>query len=240
MGRFFEARKATIMARSKRLAKAFTRASREIVIAVKAGGPNPDANPSLRRAIQNARSANMPKDKIEGAIKRASGADDENYTEILYEGYAPHGVACMVVTTTDNPTRTVANVRMHFNKGGGNLGNSGAVAFMFDRLGVFRIKPDGVDRDDLMLEMIDHGLHSMVDETDDDDNPLIALRCEFNDFGTLQQGLDDANIEVVSSGSIFVPQTTMDLDDDQMGEVIKLIDRLEGDDDVQEVFTNLA
>lgn len=241
MGRFFEARKSTMMARSKRMAKAFTRASREIVIAVKTSGPNPDSNPVLKRAIQNARAVNMPKDKIQGAIKRASGADTESYTEILYEGYAPHGVAVMVVTTTDNPTRTVANVRMHFNKGNGNLGNSGSVAFMFERMGIFRIKPEAItgDRDDFMLEMIDFGLDNIVDEVNDEGEPLVALRCAFADFGDLQEGLDENRIEVVSSGSVFVPQTTMELDDAQMQDVLKLLQRLEGDDDVQEVFTNL-
>lgn len=241
MGRFFEARKATIMARSARMAKAFTRASREIVVAVKVGGPNPDSNPALKRAIQNARAVNMPKDKIQNAIKRASGADTENYAEVLYEGYAPHGVAVMVVTMTDNTTRTVANVRMHFNKGGGNLGNSGSVAFMFDRKGVFRLRPEALtgDRDDFLLEMIDYGLESITDSVDDDDNPIVVLQCEFGDFGDLQQGLDEQNVEILSSGSIFVPQTTQELDDDQMQDVLKLLQRLEGDDDVQDVFTSL-
>lgn len=245
MGRFFEARKATIMARSKRLSKAFTRAGREIVIAVKAGGPSEDSNPALRRAIQNARAVNMPKDKILGAIKRASGADTESYAEVLYEGYAPHGVAVLVVTATDNTTRTVANVRMHFNKGGGNLGNNGSVAFMFDRMGVFRLAPDtlsakGLDRDDFLLEMIDHGLETISDEVDDDDNPIVVLRGAFSEFGSLQQGLEEMDVPVVSSGNEFVPQTTTELDDDQIQDVIKLLDRLEADDDVQYVYTNLS
>jgi YebC/PmpR family DNA-binding regulatory protein len=241
MGRFFEARKSTIMARSKRMSKAFTRAGREISIAVKTGGANADSNPSLKRAVQNARAVNMPKDKIQGAIKRASGAGTENYTEVLYEGYAPHGVAVMVVTTTNNPTRTVANVRMHFNKSNGNLGNSGSVAFIFDRMGIFRVKPEAIsgDRDDFMLEMIDFGLEDIVDEVSDDGDPLVALRCGFADFGDLQVGLDEQSIEIVSSGSIFVPQTTMELDDAQIQDILKLLERLEGDDDVQEVFTNL-
>ncbi|MFT4978610.1 MAG: YebC/PmpR family DNA-binding regulatory protein [Myxococcota bacterium] len=240
MGRFFEARKSSIMARSDRMAKAFTRAGREIVIAVKAGGDNPDGNPSLRRAIQNARSVNMPKDKILAAVARAAGTDTEDYAEVLYEGYAPHGVAVMVVTTTDNTTRTVANVRMHFNKSSGNLGNFGAVSFLFERMGVFRLKPDGLDRDDLMLEMIDHGLERMADEEDDDGASLLVLRCAFNDFGALQQGLDEAGIEPVSTGSEFVPLTTMELDDESLDDVLKLIERLEADDDVQDVFTNLS
>jgi YebC/PmpR family DNA-binding regulatory protein len=229
------------MARSKRMSKAFTRAGREISIAVKTGGANADSNPSLKRAVQNARAVNMPKDKIQGAIKRASGAGTENYTEVLYEGYAPHGVAVMVVTTTNNPTRTVANVRMHFNKSNGNLGNSGSVAFIFDRMGIFRVKPEAIsgDRDDFMLEMIDFGLEDIVDEVSDDGDPLVALRCGFADFGDLQVGLDEQGIEIVSSGSIFVPQTTMELDDAQIQDILKLLERLEGDDDVQEVFTNL-
>ncbi len=241
MGRMFEARKHTMFARWDRMAKAFTRVSKEIVIAVKAGGDNPDNNPALRRAIQNARAVNMPKDKITGAMKRALGKDTADYAEVLYEGYAPHGVAVMVVTATDNTTRTVANVRMHFKKKGGTLGNSGAVGFLFNRMGVFRLKPDSVeDAEELELEMIDFGLEEMGESTDDDGNPVLVLRCAFNDFGELQRGLEEQGIEPVSTGSEFIPQTLMELSEEQATEVLALVDRVEQDEDVQFVFHNLG
>jgi YebC/PmpR family DNA-binding regulatory protein len=241
MGRMFEARKHTMFARWDRMAKAFTRVSKEIVIAVKAGGPDADSNPALRRAIQNGRAVNMPKDKIEGAIKRALGPDTADYQEVIYEGYAPHGVAVLVVTATDNPTRTVANVRHAFKKNGGNMGNSGSVAFLFERMGVFRVKPEDVeDAEELELEMIDHGLEEMGESTDDDGNEVLVLRCAFNDFGTLQAGLEEKGIEPVSTGSEFIAQNLMELPDDQAEEVMKLVDKLEQDEDVQNVFHSLA
>ena len=239
MGRMFEARKHTIFARNARIAKQFTRVSREIVIAVKAGGPEPSNNPALRRAIQNGRAVSMPKDKIKAAIERAMGGQGEDYREIVYEGYGPFGVPMMVVTTTDNPTRTVANVRMHFKKNGGNLGNAGSVAFMFNRMGLIRLKPDGLDREELELEMIDFGLEDLVDGEDDTGNALLILRCAFNDFGDLQSGVEDQGIEPVSTGSEFVPTTFMDLDEEQEAQMLKLVEVLEGDDDVQEVFHNV-
>src|SRR5688572_7894497 len=161
MGRIFETRKATMFARWNKMAKLFTRVSKDIAIAVKSGGPNPDSNPALRRALQNARAANMPKDKVEAAIKRASREGAENYEAGVYEGYGPHGIALLVETATNNVTRTVANVRMHFNKHGGNLGTTGSVAFMFQRMGVFRLDPAGLDLEALELELIDHGLQEM-------------------------------------------------------------------------------
>jgi YebC/PmpR family DNA-binding regulatory protein len=239
MGRMFEARKHTIFARNARMAKAFTRVSREIVIAVKAGGPEPDNNPALRRAIQNGRAVSMPKDKIAAAIERAMGGHGEDYAEALYEGYGPHGIPMMVVTTTDNPTRTVANVRMHFKKNGGNLGTSGSVAFMFNRMGELRLNPAGLDREELELEMIDYGLEELLDGEDDDGNPLLILRCAFNDFGALSAGIDEKGIEPVSTGSVFVPTTWMELTDEQEEEMVKLVTALEDDDDVQEVFHNV-
>ncbi len=239
MGRMFEARKHTIMARNTRNAKAFTRVSREIVIAVKAGGPEPANNPALRRAIQNGRAVSMPKDKINAAIERAQGGQGEDYKEIVYEGYGPHGVPMMVVTTTDNPTRTIANVRMHFKKGNGNIGTSGSVSFMFQRMGVFRLKPDGVEAEELELEMIDHGLEELLDGEDDDGNPLLVLRCAFESFGELQDGLEGHGIEPVSTGSEFVPASWMELGDAEEADVLSLVERLEGDDDVQEIFHNL-
>lgn len=240
MGRIFETRKATMFKRWDRMAKAFTRVGKEIAIAVKAGGDNPDNNPALRRAIQNAKSVNMPKDKVEAAIKRAAGSDARDYQEVIYEGYAPGGVAVLVVAATDNPTRTVANVRMHFNKGGGNLGNSGSVSFMFKHMGVFRLKPDGIDPEELELEMIDYGLEEMGDSEDDDGNPILVLRCAFQDFGELQRGLEERGIEPISTGSEYIPTTTVTLDEEQATAVMDLVDRLEGDDDVQHVFHNLA
>ena len=158
MGRIFETRKATMFARWNKMAKAFTRVARELTVAAKKGGRNPDTNPQLRRAIQNARSLSMPRDKIESAIKRAAGKDMTNYEELMYEGYAAHGVAVLVVAMTDNPTRTVANVRMRFLKHGGNMGASGSVSFAFNQMGVFRLDPTGIDQDALELDLIDHGL----------------------------------------------------------------------------------
>jgi len=221
------------------MAKAFTRCGREISMAVKAGGASPDSNPALRRAIQNARGVNMPKDKIENAIKKALGGSGEDYQEVIYEGYAPHGIALLVETATDNNTRTVANVRMHFNKNGGNLGNSGSVAFMFDRVGVFRVSPDGLDAEELELDLIDHGLEELGEGTSEDGKPVLVIHCAFNEFGVMQSALEERDIKVVSSGSEFIPQTLTALPEDKATEVLKLIDKLEQDDDVQKVFHNL-
>ena len=161
MGRIFEVRKATMFARWDRMAKQFTRIGKEIVIAVKAGGPDPATNPALRRCFQNARSVGMPKDRVEAAIKRASGKDTTNYEEILYEGYGPHGVAILVETATDNHVRTVANVKSHFNKGNGAMGTTGSVSFQFNKMGVFKLKPEGLNTEELELELIDVGLDEM-------------------------------------------------------------------------------
>lgn len=239
MGRIFETRKATMFARWDRMAKAFTRCGKEIAIAVKQGGPIAENNPALRRAIQNARAVNMPKDRIEGAIKRASGQGAEDYQELVYEGYAPHGVAVLVTTATDNPVRTVANVRMHFKKGGGNLGTSGSVAFNFNHMGVIRLDPTGIDVDELELAMIDHGLEEMGESEDEDGNPLLVLRCAFQDFGELQRGLELRGVEPKSTGQEYIPNNLVELNEDQANEVLALIDRLEQDDDVQHVFHNL-
>jgi YebC/PmpR family DNA-binding regulatory protein len=241
MGRTFENRKLKMMKRGDRDAKAFTRAGRQIAMAVKSGGGDPDGNPSLRRAIQNALAVNMPKDKIKNAIEKAAGlSDTSEYKEVVYEGYAPHGIALMVETATDNPTRTVANVRFAFKKGNGNLGNSGSVAFMFDQVGVFRLKPEGVERDELELELIDHGLEDLSDGKDEKDNDVLCLRCARDEFGNLQAALEERKLEVVSSGFEWIPKTTTELSDEQEEDVAKLIERLEEDDDVQQVFHNLA
>ncbi len=240
MGRIFETRKATMFARWDRMAKAFTRIGKDINIAVKAGGPSPENNPALRRVIQNARAVNMPKDKVEAAIKRAAGQGAEDYEEVIFEGYAPHGVPILVETATDNNTRTVANVRMHFNKGGGNLGTNGSVSYLFKRMGVFRLNPEGLDPDELELELIDHGLEELGEGTSDDGEPQLIARCEFADFGTLQQGIEARGITPISSELEYIPMTMVELPEDQATEVLKLVDRLEQDDDVQRVFHNLA
>jgi YebC/PmpR family DNA-binding regulatory protein len=240
VGRAFEKRKSTIFARMDRVAKQFTKINKDIAIAVKAGGPSPDANPALRRALNNARAVNMPKDKVENAIKKASGQGATEYEIILYEGYAPHGVALLVEAATDNVTRTVANVRHAFKANGGNMGTSGSVAFMFQKQGVFRLNPEGLDRDNLELELIDHGLVALEDgETDKGEKQLI-VRVAFNDFGTMQSALEARNIHAVSTASEYVPTTTTELPEDKVDEVLKVIATLEDDDDVQNVYSTLA
>ena len=240
MGRIFETRKHTMFARWDRMAKQFTRIGKDIVIAVKAGGPDPASNPQLRRVIQNARAVNMPKDKVEAAIKRAAGKDTAGYDEILYEGYAPHGVAILVEAATDNPTRTVSNLRSHFNKGGGNLGSSGSVGFLFKRMGVFRLDPAGIDQDELELELIDHGLEEMGESTGEKGEPQLVIRGALADFGRLQKALEDRGIKPLSAESEYLPLTPIELSDEQAKDALKLVDTLEQDDDVQKVFHNLG
>jgi YebC/PmpR family DNA-binding regulatory protein len=241
MGRIFETRKATMFARWDKMSKAFARIGKEITIAVKAGGPNPDNNPTLRRIIQNARAVNMPKDKVEAAIKRASGqGGGAAFEEVLYEGYAPHGVAVLVETATDNPTRTVANVRAHFNKGGGNLASNGSVAFLFKRMGVFRLDPAGIDQEALELDLIDHGLEEMGESTGDKGEVQLVIRCAFQDFGQLQKAIEDRGLATRSAESEYIPTTSVDLSEDRATEVLKLVDQLEQDEDVQRVFHNLG
>ncbi len=240
MGRIFEVRKATMFARWDRMAKQFTRIGKDIAIAVKAGGPEPATNPALRRCMQNAKSVNMPKDRVEAAIKRAMGKEIENYEEILYEGYGPHSVAILVETATDNGTRTVANVRSHFNKGGGTLGNSGSVSFQFKKMGVFKLNPDGLNLDDLELELIDFGLEELGESTDDAGNNIIVLRTAFTDFGNMQKALEDKNMTAISSELEWIPGTTVPVNDTQAEDISKLIERLEQDEDVSKVFHNMA
>jgi YebC/PmpR family DNA-binding regulatory protein len=239
MGRIFEVRKATMFARWDRMAKQFTRIGKEIAIAVKAGGPDPNTNPALRRCFQNAKAVNMPKDRVEAAIKRAMGKEMENYEEILYEGYGPHGVALLVETATDNHVRTVANVKSHFNKGGGTLGNSGSVAFQFKKMGTFKLKPQGLNADELELELIDHGLEEMGEGTGENDEEVLVLRCAFTDFGKMQKALEEKNITPISAEVEWIPVSTVQLPEDQAQDVLKLVDRLEQDEDVQKVFHNL-
>lgn len=235
MGRIFEVRKATMFARWDKMAKQFTRIGKEIAIAVKQGGPDPDNNPALRRCILNAKAVNMPKDRVEAAIKRAMGKDKSDYHEEVYEGYAPHGVAILVETATDNPTRTVANVRMHFNKNGGSLGTSGSVGFLFNHMGEFKIKSEGQDVEELELELIDYGL----EEIGEDSEGNIIIRTPFTEFGNMNKALDEKNIEVITAELTRIPTTLVDLSEDEANEVLKLVDQMEQDDDVQKVYHNL-
>lgn len=240
MGRIFETRKHTMFARWDRMAKQFSRIGKDIAIAVRTGGGDPNNNPALRRVIQNARAVNMPKDKVEAAIKRASGKDATNYETVIYEGYAPHGVALLIETATDNPTRTVAAVRAIFNKLGGNIGIAGSVAFMFKRMGVFRLSPEGIDQDDLELYLIDHGLEEMGESTGEKGEPQLVVRCNFPDFGQVQKALEDRKLAVISAEHEYICITPTELPEAQATEVMELVDRLEQDDDVQKVYHTLA
>ncbi len=241
MGRMFEKRKHTMFARFDRMAKQFARIGKDVTIAVRAGGPDPDGNPMLRRAIQNGRAVNMPKEKIDSAIKRAVGRDATDYEEIRYEGYGPHGIALIIETATDNPVRTVANLRTHFNRGGGALGTDGSVTYLFQHLGVFTLTAAAVpDPDELELELIDAGLEEMGTSATDDGDPIVVLRCAFTDFGNLQSALEARGIEPLSSGAEWVALAETELDEEAAEEALKLIERLEGDDDVQAVFHTLA
>ncbi|MBS0394983.1 MAG: YebC/PmpR family DNA-binding transcriptional regulator [Proteobacteria bacterium] len=240
MGRIFEVRKHAMFARWNRMAKQFHRIAKDINIAVKSGGSDPNSNPALRRCVQNARAINMPKDKVEAAIKRASGKDAASFTVVIYEGYGPHGVAILVEAATDNPTRTVASVRHLFAKHGGNLATSGSVAFQFKEMGVFRLSPEGIDQDDLELYLIDHGLEEMGESTGEKGEPQLVIRCAFKDFGTLQKALEDRGLAPLSAEREFVCATPTELPEDQAKDVLELIDLLEQDDDVQKVFHTLA
>ncbi len=239
MGRIFEVRKSTMFARWDRMAKQFSRIGKEIAIAVKAGGPDPNTNPALRRCMQNAKAVNMPKDRVEAAIKRAMGKEMENIEEILYEGYGPHGVAILVEAATDNHVRTVANIKSHFNKGDGTLGNSGSVAFQFKKMGVFKLKPGGLNTEELEFDLIDHGLEEMGEGTGENGEDVLVIRVAFSDFGKMQKALEEKNINPVSAEVEWIPSTTIHLPEDQAQEVLKLVDKLEQDEDVQKVFHNL-
>ena len=223
------------------MAKQFTRVAKDIAIAVHAGGPDPASNPTLRRVLQNARAVNMPKDKTEAAIRRASGKEATNYQEIIYEGYAPHGVALLVEAATDNPTRTVASVRNIFAKGDGNLGTTGSVSFLFKKMGVFRLDPGAVkDQDELELDLIDFGLEEMGDSIGDKGEPQLVIRGAFNDFGKLQEALEKRGITPLSAEHEYICTMPVELPEDQAAEVLTLIDKLEQDDDVQKVFHSLT
>jgi YebC/PmpR family DNA-binding regulatory protein len=207
---------------------------------VSAGGPDPGTNAALRRCFQNARSVGMPKDRVEAAIKRAQGKELVNYDEILYEGYAPHGVALLVETATDNHVRTVANVKSHFNKGGGALGNSGSVAFQFKKMGVFKLKPEGLNAEEMELELIDFGLEELGESTLENGEDVLVVRCAFADFGNMQKALEEKGITPISAELEWIPSTTVPVTDEQAADVSKLIEKLEQDDDVQKVFHNMG
>ncbi len=236
MGRAFEFRKARKMKRWSKMSKIFTRIGKDIVMAVKEGGPNPETNSRLRAVIQNAKAANMPKDNVERAIKKASDKDTANYKEALFEGYAPHGVAILVETATDNNNRTVANVRAAFNKCNGALGTSGSVAFMFDHSCNFRIKTEDVtmDLEEFELEMIDFEVEEVFEEEDG-----ILVYAPFGQFGAIQKYLEENSMEILSSGFERIPTTTTKLGEDQQAEVEKLLERLEEEDDVQNVYHSM-
>lgn len=234
MGRAFEFRKERKMKRWAGMAKTFTRIGREIAIAVKNGGGDPSYNPSLRLAMQNAKTANMPKANVENAIKKATSKDAENYHEVIYEGYGPSKVAFVVETATDNPTRTVATIRMHFSRNGGELVESGTHNFIFDRKGVIKINPEGQDLDELELILIDYGLESIKSE---DEEVLITV--PFSDYGTMLKGLEEQNIEILSAEAVRLPTVTKNVPDDQIDALIKLIDKLEEEDDITNVFHNM-
>ena len=231
MGRAFEFRKARKMKRWSAMAKAFTRIGKDIVMAVKEGGPDPDSNSRLRAVIQNAKSVNMPKENVERAIKRASDKDQGNYKEVIFEGYAPHGIAVLIETATDNNTRTVANIRSYFNKCDGSLGTSGSVVFMFDHTCNFRINPSHVVIEELELELIDFGAEEVFEDEDG-----IMIYAPFESFGAIQKYLEENNIEILSSGFERIPQVTKALSPEQVADVEKLLEKIEEDDDVQNVY----
>ncbi|MBK6291435.1 MAG: YebC/PmpR family DNA-binding transcriptional regulator [Ignavibacteria bacterium] len=234
MGRAFEFRRARKEKRWANMSKTFTKLGKEISVAVKQGGPDPELNPRLRVIIQNAKAANMPKDNVENAIKKASAKDAATLEESNYEGYGPHGVAVWVETATDNPTRTVANVRSYFNKVNGQLGTSGSLEFIFDRKGVFTIPAAGIDRDELELTLIENGAEDIQEQDDD-----IIAYTSFQDFITMQRALETAGIAVTSAELRRIPNNLVTLTDEQAEDIIKLIDKLEEDDDVQNVFHNM-
>jgi len=236
MGRIFEKRKHKMFARFARMSKAFNRIGREIEIAVKAGVADPKDNPRLRLAIQNAKSVNMPKDRVEAAIKRASSKDTSGYQEIVYEGYAPHGIAVMVECATDNPTRTVANLRHIFTRAGGTLGTTGSISFMFERKGVFKLPAGSIKSvDDFELEMIDFGLEELVQDENE-----VYLYTSFQDFGRMHKMLEEKGIEGVTTELQYLPTTTKELSDAQAAEVKDVLDKLEEDDDVLSVFHTMG
>jgi YebC/PmpR family DNA-binding regulatory protein len=241
MGRAFEFRKARKMKRWSAMAKTFTRIGKDIVMAVKEGGPNAETNSRLRAVIQNAKAANMPKDNVERAIKKASDKDTANFKEVLFEGYAPHGIAILIETATDNTNRTVANVRSYFNKTNGALGKTGSLDFVFSRKSIFRFLPtDELDLEELEFELIDAGLEELYVEADEDGNDVAVAQAAFENFGPLQKALEEKGIELKSSKLERIALSHHPVTEEQALDVLKLIDKLEEDDDVQAVYHNMA
>ncbi len=240
MGRAFEYRKARKLKRWGNMSRTFTRIGKEITIAAKAGGPDPSTNPRLRALMQNAKAANMPKDTVERAIKKATDKDAGDYKEITYEGYGPYGIAIFVEAATDNNTRTVANVRSYFTKHGGSLGTQGSLTFLFDHKSVFKIKPkDGISLEDLELELIDYGVDELIDDVDEDGNEQIILYGGFEDYSSIQNYLEENGIEIISSEFERIPNDVKEVTEEQRAAIEKLLDKLEDDEDVQNVFHNM-
>lgn len=235
MGRAFEFRKARKLKRWGKMAKVFSRLGKDIVIAIKEGGTDPETNSKLRAVIQNCRAANMPKDNIERAIKKASDKDTSDYKEITFEGYAPHGVAIFIETATDNNQRTVANIRSYFNKCDGSLGTTGSVGYMFDHSCHFKINSEGLDPEELELEFIDYGAEEVFDDEDG-----ILIYASFENFGAIQSALEEKKIEIISSGFERIPNINKDINDEsKIADIEKLIEKIEEDDDVMNVYHNM-
>lgn len=234
MGRAFEFRRARKEKRWDKMAKAFTKIGREISMSVKQGGPDPATNPRLRMAIQNGKGLNMPKDKLEAAIKRASSKEEGDFQEITYEGYGPHGIAILVECASDNTTRTVSNMRMYFSRSGGTLGTSGSLDFMFERKGVFKIAAEGVNLEELELELIDYGAEDIFTEDEE-----IYIYTQFGDFGAMQKALEERGVNILSSELQRLPNNTTELSGEQEEAVLSLIEKIEDDDDVQAVYHNM-
>ena len=241
MGRAFEFRKARKMKRWSKMSKTFTRIGKEIVIAVKEGGTDPDSNAKLRSVIQNAKAANMPLDTVNRAIKKASSEDQKDFKELVYEGYAPHGVAVLIETATDNPTRTVADVRSYFNKTNGSLGTSGSVEFLFDRKCHFKIEKNEIDVEEFEFEMIDFGAEEIFEEEAEDDKPAsIMIYGEFPNFGNIQKALEEKKLDIIESGFERIPLNPKELNEAQQADVEKLLEKLDDNDDVLSVYHTMA
>lgn len=235
MGRVFEKRKHKMFARYNKMSQTFTKIGKEIAIAVKAGGGDPEGNSRLRAIIANAKAANMPKANIEAAIARATSKQDKDFEEVTYEGKGPHGVVMVIETATDNPTRTVANLRSYFNKKGGQMMVSGSLDFMFERKGIFRITNNGLNLEDLELELIDFGM----EELEDDGEGNLIISVPFTEFGAMQKALEERNMEIKNAELQRIPTNTVELSEEQENEVQVLLDLIEDDDDVTNVYTNI-
>lgn len=239
MGRAFEYRKHKKFARWSAMAKNFTKLSKQIMMAVKSGGPDPNTNYRLKVAIQNAKGMQMPKDNVENAIKKAVAKDAETFHELVYEGYGAHGVAVYVEAATDNPTRTVANVRLSFSKCGGQLGTSGSLSFLFEKMSMFKFPLNSLDKEELELELIDYGMSDMEVDKDEDGNEFVTVYAAFTDFANMNKALEEKGIVTDEAKTIYLPNDYKEVSDEQAEDVIKLIERLEEDDDVLAVYTNM-